>query len=190
MAGKLIIFAAPSGSGKSTIVHHILRTFPQLVFSVSATSREIRGEEKEGRDYYFISAGEFRKKINSGELLEWQEVYPGNFYGTLRSEVEKIWRENKHVIFDIDVEGALNLKKQFGDQALAVFIDVPSLAELEKRLRKRSTDSDDTIRKRLGKAKYERKRAPEFDFIVMNDELQKALADAENLVRKFLSDQK
>ncbi len=186
MSGKLVIFAAPSGSGKSTIVHHILNVFPQLVFSVSVTSRVPRGGEKEGRDYYFITEMEFRQKIESGELLEWQEVYPGKFYGTLRSDVERIWMEGKHVIFDIDVKGALNLKRQFGNRALAIFIDIPSPAELEKRLRERSTDSEENIKKRLEKAEYERKFAGDFDYILMNDELQKAFSGAENLVRNFL----
>lgn len=186
MNGKLLIFSAPSGSGKSTIVHHLLQAFPQIEFSISATSRSPRGKEKEGVDYYFLSADEFRKRIRNGDFLEWEEVYTDKYYGTLRSEVERIWNKGHHVIFDIDVEGGINLKKQFGDRALSVFIQAPGIDVLENRLRGRGTDSEEVIQQRLAKAELEMQKAPEFDIILVNDDLKKALNKAEELVGNFI----
>ena len=178
MEGKLIIFSAPSGSGKTTIVHHLLDSLPNLAFSISATSRAPRGKEKDGVDYYFLSSEEFAKKAAAGEFLEWEEVYKGTAYGTLRSEVERLWAEGKHVIFDIDVVGGLNLKKLFGENALAVYVKVPNDETLEKRLRGRGTDSEEKIQQRLAKAKEEQKLAPQFDLILVNDDLERAKAEA------------
>ena len=186
MKGKLLIFSAPSGSGKSTIVHHLLQAFPQIEFSISATSRQPRGKEKDGVDYYFLSADEFRRRIENGDFLEWEEVYTDRYYGTLRSEVERIWNKGHHVIFDIDVEGGINLKKQFGDRALSIFVQAPGIDVLEKRLRGRGTDSEEVIQQRLAKAESEMQKAPEFDIILVNDDLQKALNRAEELVGNFI----
>jgi guanylate kinase len=185
--GKLVIFSAPSGSGKTTIVRHLLKTFPEkLQFSISATSRAKRGVEENGKDYYYLSPDEFKKKVEAGEFLEWEEVYAGDCYGTLRSEVERIWVSGKHVIFDIDVEGGLNLKNQFKDQALAIFVMPPSLKILEERLRSRSTDSQESIARRLEKAEKELKTAKLFDRFILNEELELAFADAEKIVGDFL----
>lgn len=186
MKGKLLIFSAPSGSGKSTIVHHLLQAFPQIEFSISATSRQPRGKERDGVDYYFLSADEFRRRIENGDFLEWEEVYTDRYYGTLRSEVVRIWNKGHHVIFDIDVEGGINLKKQFGDRALAIFVQAPGIDVLEKRLRGRGTDSEEVIQQRLAKAESEMEKAPEFDIILVNDDLQKALNRAEELVGNFI----
>ena len=187
MEGKLFIFSAPSGSGKSTIVQHLMKLDLGLAFSISATSRQPREGEIDGREYYFISPDHFRKKIRDHAFVEWEEVYPGQYYGTLRSEVDRIWNCGEHALFDIDVVGGLNLKKEFGEKACAVFVEPPSLEELEQRLRSRGTDNDEAIQKRLGKAEYEIQFAPQFDHIVVNDTLEHALAEAENLVRKFLA---
>lgn len=185
--GKLIIFSAPSGSGKTTLVRHLLSELPVLSFSISATSRAPRGKEKHGHDYYFLSQEEFSNSIKKGEFLEWEEVYKGNKYGTLKREVERLWSEGKHVIFDIDVVGGLNLKQQFGDRALAVFVGVPSMQELENRLRSRKTETEDKIQQRVDKAHEESKRADEFDVVVVNSELEKAKADSLKLVSDFIS---
>lgn len=185
--GKVIIFSAPSGSGKSTIVNHLLKKDLGLEFSISATSRAPRGEEQHGREYYFFSQEEFKRKIGNDELLEWEEVYPGCFYGTLLSEIDRIWRENRTVVFDVDVIGGINIKKKFGKDALSVFIQAPSVEELQKRLMGRGTDSPEKIEERISKAKYEMSFAPQFDTIVMNDRLETALSETEKAVRDFLS---
>ncbi|MCC7301561.1 MAG: guanylate kinase [Bacteroidia bacterium] len=188
MNGKLIIFSAPSGAGKTTIVHHLLHLFPEkLEFSVSATSRGKRPDETEGVDYYFLSIADFKKRIASEEFVEWEEVYRDNFYGTLKKEVERIWRLGRHVIFDVDVKGGLNLKKQYGKKALAVFVMPPSIDALEERLRKRETETEESIARRLGKARMELETAPQFDFILNNSDLSAAFREAEEVVGGFLS---
>lgn len=185
--GKLIIFSAPSGSGKTTIVRHLLKVFlTQLEFSISATSRQKRGKEENGKDYYYLTPEEFKTKVEKGEFLEWEEVYAGTCYGTLKSEVERIWNSGKHVIFDIDVEGGLNLKNQFGNKALAIFVMPPSIKILEERLRSRSTDSAESIARRLEKAEKELKTAKLFDRFILNEDLNLAFADAEKIVKEFL----
>lgn len=186
MEGKLVIFSAPSGSGKTTLVNHLLKTNSGLDFSVSATSRKPRAGEVNGKNYYFISPEEFRNKVDNNEFVEWEEVYENHYYGTLYSELERIWNNNKHVIFDVDVVGGLNLKKKFGKRALAIFVSVPSIEELEERLRKRSTESENKIQKRLEKAKEEISFANQFDVILVNDNLGAALEAAEQVVKDFL----
>jgi len=186
-AGKMIIFSAPSGSGKTTLVRHVVRTFPQHIeFSVSATSRPKRGIEVNGKDYYYLSPEEFKRRVANHEFLEWEEVYAGTHYGTLKSEVEKIWSKGKAVIFDIDVEGGLNLKNQFKENALAVFVMPPSIKILEERLRSRSTDSPESIARRITKAEKELRTAELFDVFILNEDLQKACHKAEELVKEFL----
>lgn len=187
---KAVIFSAPSGSGKSTIVSHILKLHPELRFSVSAASRAPRGDEKNGVAYWFISADEFRKRIADNEFVEYEEVYPGSFYGTLKSEVERIWDNGDAIIFDVDVKGGVNLKKYFGDRALSVFIQAPSVEVLRQRLVSRATDSPEAIERRVAKAAEEMTYADKFDHIIVNDDLQKAYADAERLVSDFLSQEK
>lgn len=186
--GKLIVFSAPSGSGKTTIVKHLLgQEIHNLEFSISATSREPRGEEKEGVDYYFISAEEFKKHINNDDFLEWEEVYRDNFYGTLHSEVERIWSKGKNVIFDIDVVGGLRVKKKYPERTLAVFVQPPSVDELKIRLKNRRTESEEKINMRIAKASIEMATAPQFDHIIVNDRLEEALEEADLLVSGFLS---
>ena len=186
--GKLIIFSAPSGSGKTTIVKHLLKTFPHLLeFSISATSRPKRGIEENGKDYHYLSVEEFKEKIDNKEFLEWEEVYSGVHYGTLKSEVERIWAKNKNVIFDIDVEGGLNLKNQFGEKALAVFVMPPSIKILEERLNTRSTDSAESITRRVEKAEKEMRTADLFDTFILNEVLEDAFAKAEKVVNEFIS---
>ena len=186
--GKLIVFSAPSGSGKTTIVRHLLNMEQfQLEFSISATSREARGKEKDGEDYYFISAKEFKNKIKLDEFLEWEEVYIDNFYGTLKTEVERIWAKGKHVIFDIDVAGGLRIKKKFPERTLAVFVKPPDINELIIRLKQRGEESPEKIAMRVAKAPTEMATAPQFDTIILNDDLTTALNDAENLVKDFLN---
>ena len=186
--GKLIIFSAPSGSGKTTIVRHLLKTFPdQLEFSISATSRPQRGVEENGKDYHYLTVDEFKEKIDNKEFLEWEEVYSGVHYGTLRSEVDRIWAKGKHVIFDIDVEGGLNLKKQFSEKALAIFVMPPSIKILEERLNTRSTDSSESIARRVEKAEKELRTADLFDTFILNEILEEAFAKAEKLVSEFIS---
>lgn len=187
---KAVIFSAPSGSGKSTIVSHILKLHPELKFSVSAASRAPRGDEKNGVAYWFISADEFRKRIADNEFVEYEEVYPGSFYGTLKSEVERIWDNGDAIIFDVDVKGGVNLKKYFGDRALSVFIQAPSVEVLRQRLVSRATDSPEAIERRIAKAAEEMTYADKFDHIIVNDDLQKAYADAEKLVDDFLGKEK
>lgn len=185
--GKLIIFSAPSGSGKTTIVRHLLaQPDLNLAFSVSATSRPRRGKEKQGKHYYFMSVSEFKKHIKNDDFLEWEEVYRDNFYGTLKSEVERLWSEGKNVIFDIDVVGGLRIKKKYPEKTLAVFVKPPSVDELKIRLKKRSTESDDKINMRIAKASVEMATAPQFDTVIKNYDLDKALAEAHNLVAKFI----
>ncbi len=185
--GKLIVFSAPSGSGKTTIVRHLLqREKLCLEFSVSATSREPREEEINGKDYYFISLKEFKHKIKSEGFLEWEEVYRDNFYGTLKTEIARIWAKEKHIIFDIDVVGGLRIKKKFPDQTLSVFVKPPSVDELKRRLKKRKTESEDKINMRVAKASVEMATAPLFDKIIVNTHLETALKEAENLVVGFL----
>ncbi|THV61077.1 guanylate kinase [Flagellimonas alvinocaridis] len=185
--GKLIIFSAPSGSGKTTIVKYLLEQ-PELnlAFSVSATSRPRRGKEKHGENYYFMSISEFKRHIKEGDFLEWEEVYRDNFYGTLKSEVERLWAEGKNVIFDIDVVGGLRIKKKFPEQTLAVFVKPPSVDELKIRLKKRSTESEDKINMRVAKASVELATAPQFDKIIKNYDLDTALKEAHKLVAEYV----
>lgn len=186
MNNKVVIFSAPSGSGKSTIVNHILGLHPEMEFSISATSRPPRGQEKNGVEYYFFSADEFRKMIKEDKFVEHEEVYTGSFYGTLKAEVERIWSKGHVIIFDVDVKGGVNLKKYFGTKALSVFIQAPSVEELRRRLVARGTDSEDAIEKRVAKAAEEMTFAGKFDYVLVNDDLQKAFSEAEKLVDDFL----
>ncbi len=186
MPGKLIIFSAPSGAGKSTIVNYLLQQGLKLKFSISATSRLPRGEEKNGVEYYFLSPEEFRKKIENEEFLEYEEVYKDRFYGTLKSEVERILNEGNHVIFDVDVVGGCHIKEFYGDRALSVFIQPPSLEVLQQRLEKRGTDKPEVIRERLAKASYELSFAPRFDRVVVNGDFDRAREETLSLIRDFL----
>ena len=189
MDNKVLIFSAPSGSGKSTIVNHILGLYPEsMEFSVSATSRPPRGEEVNGREYYFLSPEEFRKLIDEDKLVEYEEVYEGRFYGTLKSECERIWEAGHVIIFDVDVKGGVNLKKYFGRDALSVFIQAPSVKVLRERLIKRGTDSPEAIEERIAKAGEEMAYAPQFDYILVNDDLATAFAESEKVVEDFLDD--
>jgi guanylate kinase len=185
---KLIIVSAPSGAGKTTLVKHLLSKSLPLSFSVSATSRLPREGEVNGRDYYFLTLQEFMKKVDDGAFLEWEEVYPGTCYGTLKSEVERVWSDGKAVVFDVDVIGGLNIKKIYGDQALSVFIQPPSLGELHNRLRGRSTESEEKIVMRIAKAEYELNFADRFDVILINDDLETAKNEIENIVRHFMGE--
>jgi guanylate kinase len=185
--GKLIIFSAPSGAGKTTIVQYLLGKIPELEFSVSATTRKPRGEEKNGEDYYFISKEEFLHRIAKKQFVEFEEVYSGTFYGTLRTEIERIWQHGKTVIFDIDVEGGLHLKRKYEGQALAIFVQPPSLEVLKQRLAGRGTDSPEKLHERFIKAEKELNYAPQFDIILKNHDLQTACEEAEDLVRKFIN---
>ena len=185
--GKLIVFSAPSGSGKTTIVKHLLKQENlNLAFSISATSREKRGDEVDGKDYYFLSTEKFKKHIEEGDFLEWEEVYHDNFYGTLKSEVDRIWAMGKHVIFDIDVLGGLRIKKKFPEKTLGVFVKPPSIDELKVRLKKRKTESEDKINMRVSKASTELAKAPFFDCIIENDILEKAKNEAHKIVLNFI----
>lgn len=186
MEGKAIIFSAPSGSGKTTIVKHLLKTNPDLGFSISASTRDKRGRtEQHGKDYYFLTPEEFKKKIDDDDFIEWEEVYEGNFYGTLKSEIDRIWKQGKNVIFDVDVKGGLNLKKYFGDKALAVFVKVPTLEILKERLSDRGTESAESISRRLFKANFEMSFQDQFDKVLVNENLQKSLAEAQLLYEEF-----
>jgi guanylate kinase len=186
MSGKMIIVSAPSGAGKSTLVRHLLSTGLPLEFSVSATSRSPRGEEKDGRDYYFLPADEFRKRIDNNEFVEWEEVYKDHYYGTLKSEIKRIWDNGNCPLFDVDVKGGINLKAIFGKDAVSVFIMPPSISELEERLRKRATDTDDKIRMRVNKAAEEIALADKFDVIIINDDLEKACREISEVVSGFI----
>ena len=186
MAGKLIIFSAPSGSGKSTIINYLLKQNLNLHFSISATSRAPRGEEKDGVEYYFLTPDEFRKRIAANEFLEYEEVYTDKFYGTLKSEVERILSTGNNVIFDVDVVGGCNIKKYYGDRALSVFIQPPCITDLRKRLEGRGTDAPDVIDSRIAKAEYELSFADKFDIIVINDVLEKAQEEALRIIKVFL----
>ena len=187
--GKLIVFSAPSGSGKTTIVRHLLsKEDLNLEFSISAASRASRGEEVNGKVYYFMSTEEFKKHIKNEDFLEWEEVYRDNFYGTLKSEVERIWAKGKNVIFDIDVAGGLRIKHKFPEETLAVFVKPPSVDELKRRLKERSTESEDIINMRIAKASVELATAPQFDVIIKNYDLEIALEEAYQLVKNFVKE--
>ena len=186
--GKLLVFSAPSGSGKTTIVRHLLQQDDlNLEFSISAATREPRGQEVDGKDYYFMSIEQFKKHIKAEDFIEWEEVYRDNFYGTLKSEVERIWAKGKNVIFDIDVAGGLRIKSKFAQETLAVFVKPPSVDELKRRLKERSTESDDKINMRIAKAHVELATAPQFDTIIKNYDLDVAKAEAYELVKEFIS---
>jgi guanylate kinase len=186
--GRAIIFSAPSGSGKTTIVRYLLSKFPNLGFSISASTRDKRGRtEQNGKDYYFLSPEEFKKKIDDNAFIEWEEVYEGNFYGTLKDEIQRLWDDGKHVIFDVDVKGGVNLKKYFGDKALAIYVKVPSLEVLQERLRDRGTETEESLSRRLYKAKFESTFEDKFDVTILNDDMQKSFQEAEQLVGDFLS---
>lgn len=188
--GKAIIFSAPSGSGKTTIVQHLIKEIPALGFSISACTRDKRGRtEQDGVDYYFLTVEEFKQKIDADEFVEWEEVYEGNFYGTLKSEVQRIWNEGKHVIFDVDVKGGIKLKNYFQEDGLAVFVKVPSLEVLEERLTRRNSESSSSLSQRLYKAKFEMTFQDKFDVILVNEDLDESLAKAEKLVRDFIKSQ-
>lgn len=185
-SGKAIIVSAPSGAGKTTIVRHLLGLPLNLSFSVSACSRKQRENEKHGEDYYFLSADEFRKKVSEDAFLEWEEVYEDHYYGTLKSETERLWNAGKHIIFDVDVVGGFNLKKALGDRALAIFVQPPSLTALEERLRNRKSETEEMLRQRVEKAEIELKQAENFDEVLVNDKLEDAKKEAAEMVLKFL----
>lgn len=187
MMGKVIIFSAPSGAGKSTIVNYLLSKNLGLEFSISATCRSPRGKEQQGKEYYFLTQNDFKEKIAAREFLEWEEVYPGCFYGTLQKEVERIWAKGHTVLFDVDVKGGVNIKKKFGDQALSIFIQAPSIEVLKKRLISRATDSPEKIEERIAKAEYEMSFANKFDTVIINDNLETAQKAAEKKVKAFLA---
>lgn len=186
--GKAIIFSAPSGSGKTTIAKYLLSKYPDLLgFSISACTRDKRGRSEEhGKDYYFLSIDEFRSKIEDNAFAEWEEVYPGGYYGTLVTEIERLWAQGKTIIFDVDVKGGVNLKKYFDKNALSIYVKIPSIEELERRLRERGTESEDSISKRLYKAKFEMSFQNKFDIILVNEDLDKVLLEAEKLVLEFI----
>lgn len=184
--GKLVIFSAPSGSGKTTIVRELLKRFDCFEFSISATSRNPRGQEQNGVDYYFLSNEEFRARVERDEFVEWEEVYQGTCYGTLKSEMERIWAKGNIILFDVDVMGGINLKRIFGDDACSVFIMPPSVEELERRLRGRGTDSEEVILKRIAKAEFELSKSSEFDHVVINDNLEVAVAEVVDIISNFI----
>ena len=188
MSNKVVIFSAPSGSGKSTIVQHILGLHPEMEFSVSATSRPPRGTEQDGVEYYFLTAEEFRRRIEAEAFVEYEQVYTDRYYGTLKSEVDRIWSEGHVIIFDVDVKGGVNLKKYFGDAALSVFIKAPSGEVLRQRLLARKTDSLEAIEERVAKAEEEMTYEDKFDYVLVNDDLATAFADAERVVDDFLAE--
>ena len=185
--GKLIIFSAPSGSGKTTIVKQLLEVFPQFEFSISATSRQPRGQEQNGVDYYFLTQEEFAAKVAANSFVEWEEVYAGTCYGTLKSEMERIWSKGNVIIFDVDVMGGISLKRIFGEKACSIFIMPPSIEELQKRLEGRGTDAPEVIAKRVAKAEFEISKAPEFDYQVVNDVLETAVTDTRAIIDDFLA---
>lgn len=186
MTGKLIIFSAPSGSGKTTIVKDVLKKIPDLEFSISACSRKPRQNEENGRDYYFLTEEEFRKGIENNDFVEWEEVYLGQLYGTLKSELERIWNKGNHVVFDVDVVGGLNIKKMFPENSLSVFIKAPSIEILRQRLIKRGTENPEQVEKRVNKASYEMSFAPMFDLIIINDILETAIQETIDKIEEFL----
>ena len=186
--GKALIFSAPSGSGKTTIVQHLLSQNPDLDFSISAATRDRRGRKEEnGKDYYFLTPEEFKVKIDNDEFVEWEEVYAGNFYGTLKSEIERVWAAGKNVIFDVDVKGGIALKKYFGEKALAIFVKVPSIEVLKQRLNDRGTESEESLSRRLFKAKFEMSFQDKFDVVLVNEDLEHSLAEAQRLYNSFKS---
>ena len=187
-SGKAIIFSAPSGSGKTSLVKHLMQEVPNLGFSISACTRDKRGRhEVHGRDYYFLSIDEFKQKIDQDAFVEWEEVYAGNFYGTLKEEVHRIWKEGKAVIFDVDVKGGLALKKYFGEQALAIFVKVPSLEVLESRLNDRGTETEESLSRRIYKAKFEMTFEAQFDVTVLNEDFTQSSSETVVLVKEFLT---
>lgn len=185
--GKVLIFSAPSGSGKTTIVHRMLEKYNNFEFSVSATSRAPRGVEVDGKDYYFLSSEEFARKVQEDGFVEWEEVYKGTCYGTLKSEVERIWAKGNVILFDVDVMGGISLKKYFGDDACSFFVMPPSIEELRRRLEGRATDSPEAIEKRLSKAAWELEKAPQFDHVILNDNLEVAVGETDRLIEEFLN---
>ncbi len=186
MAGKALIFSAPSGSGKTTIVQHLLKNNSDLGFSISASTRDRRGRtEVDGKDYHFLTPEEFKEKIDANEFIEWEEVYAGNFYGTLKSEIERVWAEGKNVIFDVDVKGGINLKKYFGDRALAIFVKVPSIEVLAQRLNSRGTESEESLSRRLFKSKFEMSFQDKFDVVLVNEDLSTSVKEAQELYEGF-----
>lgn len=186
MVGKMIIFSAPSGAGKTTIVKHLLSKFPQFEFSISATSRKMRDGEQHGKDYFFLSADDFKRRIANDEFVEWEEVYADNFYGTLKSELERIWAKGNVVIFDVDVKGGVNLKRMFPDNSLSLFVMPPSVEELRNRLVGRGTDNAEAIERRVAKAQEELSYSSKFDVVVVNDNLEDAKSKAEDAIASFL----
>ena len=186
--GKAILFSAPSGCGKTTIIKELMQYFDCFDFSISATSRKPRGEEVNGKDYYFLSHEEFLQRVKNDEFLEWEEVYQGTCYGTLKSEIDRIWNEGKVIVFDVDVNGGKNIKRYFGDDALSIFVMPPSLQVLEQRLRSRGTDSEEAIVKRLARSAEELEQAPAFDRTIVNDDLQHAVEETRNVIERFLTD--
>jgi guanylate kinase len=186
MKNKLIIFAGPSGSGKTTLVHHLLKNMSALSFSVSATTRQRRSNETDGKDYYFVSEQAFKQKIAEDEFVEWEQVYEGGYYGTLRSEIERVWSLKKNVVFDVDVEGALRIKKEFEKDALSVMVMPPSIEKLKERLHARATETPESLQKRIGKAEHELSYAYLFDKVIVNDKMEDAFAEAIFITREFL----
>lgn len=184
--GKAILFSAPSGCGKTTIIRELMRYFDCFGFSISATSRQPRGEERDGCEYYFMSHDEFMRRVAEGDFLEWEEVYAGTCYGTLKSEVDRIWAEGHVAVFDVDVNGGRNIKRHYGNDALAIFVMPPSIAVLEQRLRSRGTDSEASIAKRLARSAEELKQAPMFDVTIVNDDLQRAVAETRAVIERFI----
>jgi guanylate kinase len=190
MKGKAIIFCAPSGSGKTTIVKHLLGKYSNLGFSISACTRDKRGRNEEnGKDYYFLNIHDFKERIDRDEFAEWQEVYPGAYYGTLKTEIQRLWDEGKIVIFDVDVKGGMNLKNYFGEDALAIYVKVPSMEELERRLRSRGTDDEDSISRRIYKMKFEMEFQNKFDVVLLNDTVEHSWQKAEELYEKFVENE-
>ena len=183
MQSKLVIITAPSGAGKTSITHYLLEKIPQLTFSVSAATRKARTGEVNGKDYYFMSVDEFRKKIQNNEFLEWEMVYEGKYYGTLRSEIERLWNEDKFPLLDIDVKGAIHVQQQYPDNSLSIFIEPPSIKELHKRLLSRGTETEESLQTRINKAEYELSFMDHFDKVVVNDDLQEACEEAEKIVK-------
>lgn len=186
MQGKLVIVTAPSGAGKTTIVKHLLASLPNLVFSISATTRTQRQTEIAGKDYYFFSETEFKQKVAENAFVEWEEVYPGKFYGTLQNEVERIWNQGKHIIFDVDVKGAMSLKNKYPDQTLSIFIEPPSVEILIERLKNRNTETPETLNTRIERVRYELTYSQQFDCVIINDNLEVAKRQALDMVHKFL----